>query len=82
MTLYQLKLALADPPKAYEKKNLKIFGRCFLFVCTVCKRLHTQKISNSPSEIFFPMLKAYILLSLQLQLQLQYSTLKVSPVTI
>jgi hypothetical protein len=58
MTLYQLKLALADPPKAYEKKNLKIFGRCFLFVCTVCKRLHTQKISNSPSEIFFSYVKS------------------------
>ena len=32
---------------------MKIFGRCFQLVCTVYKRLHTQKISNSPSNFFF-----------------------------
>jgi hypothetical protein len=63
------------------KKNMKIFGRCILFVFTVMNRLHTKKISNSLSE-FFPMSKSYILLTLQLQymyIVLLLLTLKVYP---
>ena len=45
---------MEDPPKTV-RKIMKIFGICILFVLRVFKRLHTQKISNSPSEFFFTM---------------------------
>ena len=51
------KTRLGGPPQKHMKKNLEIFGRCFLFVCTVYKRLHTKKNSNSPSNFCFTYVK-------------------------
>ena len=50
-------LTLADPQKSILKKDMKIFGICILFVLRVFTRLHTKKISNSPSEFFYSYVK-------------------------
>ena len=60
-TQYQPKLGLPDPQKTIWKKNLKIFGRCILFVFTVKKRLQKKINSNSPSNFIFHLCQNHIL---------------------